>query len=80
MSSPANIIDMKLGIVFLIPILSFFIINNNKVYISHIISFILFSLGVFLIIIFLSSLYSYRGEINIIKYILHKVKQNLSRR
>ena len=57
MLSPANIIDMKLGIVFLIPILSFFIINNNKIYLRHIISFILFSLGVFLIIVFLNKIY-----------------------
>ena len=57
MSSPDNIIDMKLGIVFLIPILSFFIINNNKVYMHHIISFIFFSLGMFLIIIFLNKIY-----------------------
>ena len=56
MLSPTNIIDMKLGIIFLIPIFSFFIINT-KIYMRHIISFIFFSLGVFLIIIFLNKIY-----------------------
>ena len=59
-----NYIDMKLGIIFLIPILSFMIIND-KIYRHHIVSFLLFSFGIFLIILFLSNIYNegdYFGE------------------
>ena len=52
-----NYIDMKLGIIFLIPILSFFIVND-KIYRHHIVSFFLFSFGIFLIILFLSNIYN----------------------
>ena len=61
-----NFIDIKLGNIFLLPIFSFFIIND-KIHRHHIFSFILSFLGIVFICVFLNSIYQnrdyYKGEI-----------------